>query len=411
MAKLEPRKFETPKAVKRAAGRISATGMGVASGARQAAVSVNEMVSGAVSGVAAFAGTAIVKRKPGHKSASVVDKRGEHRFVVPSDLDHHTVFTRDGGRIAVFERGERRSTPGSTLVLLHGITAAHEQWAPQLQDLAEHFHILAVDHRGHGSSTPGRDGFGLAPMASDLCCVLETFDVKKGVLVGHSMGGMVIMRAMVDHTDVMHERVGALGLVSTTANMAWLPALTGPAATVVTKLAARLPEVAFIPSWMWKDSDLSWLAVRLTFGADPPKGAIDQMREIVGDFGAKPFWSAGAGLLQHDVRKKLASITIPSMVTVGTRDLLTPPFMARALAMELPDSELYLLEGAGHQLMQERPDELNTLIVDLANRTEGGKRQVMPGMTERRQRHRRDRLTRERQQGGLRSLSDRLRRR
>ena len=57
----------------------------------------------------------------------------------------------------------------------------------------------------------------------------------------------------------------------------------------------------------------------------------------------------------------------PSMVVVGTRDLLTPVRSSRHLAGLLEGSRLHVLPGAGHQLMQERPDELAKLIDDFVH--------------------------------------------
>ena len=59
----------------------------------------------------------------------------------------------------------------------------------------------------------------------------------------------------------------------------------------------------------------------------------------------------------------------PSLVLVGSRDLLTPVFAARRIASFLPDARLEVLEGAGHQLMQERPYEVARLLDEFASRT------------------------------------------
>ena len=73
--------------------------------------------------------------------------------------------------------------------------------------------VIAFDQRGHGRSTLGSDGSGSAAMAGDYHAVLEHFDVRDGVLVGHSMGGFVAIRAVLDHPD-MTQRLRGLSSCS-----------------------------------------------------------------------------------------------------------------------------------------------------------------------------------------------------
>ena len=140
-------------------------------------------------------------------------------FDLPADVTHRTVPTPDGGELHLIERGE-----GRPLVLLHGITLRADVWAPQFHQLADRYRVIAVDLRGHGTSTAGTDGYGLPRLATDLATVLETLDLRDAVFVGHSMGGMTIMQFCGDHPDVLDERVAGVVFVATRAH-AVVPAL------------------------------------------------------------------------------------------------------------------------------------------------------------------------------------------
>ena len=70
----------------------------------------------------------------------------------------------------------------------------------------------------------------------------------------------------------------------------------------------------------------------------------------------------GLGLLEHDADEALARTDTPSLVIGGELDRLLPPALSRRIADRLPNSELHILAGAGHQLMLERPDEVAELI-------------------------------------------------
>jgi pimeloyl-ACP methyl ester carboxylesterase len=67
-------------------------------------------------------------------------------------------------------------------------------------------------------------------------------------------------------------------------------------------------------------------------------------------------------LFEFDVRTDLGRIELPTLVVVGTRDLLTPPRRARDVAARIPGARLEVLEGCGHLVMLERADTLDDLL-------------------------------------------------
>ncbi|WP_344173988.1 alpha/beta fold hydrolase [Pilimelia columellifera] len=76
------------------------------------------------------------------------------------------------------------------MVLLHGLGEDERGWGPVLPALAARHRVYALDFRGHGRSAhPGEYSFEL--MRDDVIAFLETIDVTRCVLVGHSMGGTV----------------------------------------------------------------------------------------------------------------------------------------------------------------------------------------------------------------------------
>src|SRR5262249_35072163 len=86
---------------------------------------------------------------------------------------------------------------GLPVVLVHGYMATLDEWNVVWDELAARgFRVIAFDQRGHGRSKLGSDGIGSEPMAADLAAVLRHFDVRDGVLVGHSMGGFIAIRTM-----------------------------------------------------------------------------------------------------------------------------------------------------------------------------------------------------------------------
>lgn len=124
-------------------------------------------------------------------------------------------LTDDGARLRVHHYG---SADAPVLVLIHGWSCCIEYWNPQINALAERYHVIAYDQRGHGESTWGKRKFDADVLADDLQTVVEQAvpDSSKAVFVGHSMGGITVQAWAHRHQDRVEERAAALVLANTT---------------------------------------------------------------------------------------------------------------------------------------------------------------------------------------------------
>lgn len=314
-------------------------------------------------GAAVVAATAIAGRVALRRSAAGIKARTDSEldrlYELPGDVVHHDIPAVDGGSLHVVERGQ-----GRPLVLIHGITLQAAVWSPQLHELADRYRVLAMDVRGHGQSRSGTAGFGRKVAARDVRTVLEHFDVHGAVIIGHSMGGMILMEFAGDFPDELDERVAGLVFMDTAAYQI-LPRPALPVAQAFgRRLKGRFEGGGRVPHWRVGEDDLSWVTARLAFGEHPSGKAVGQVRRFLEEVPQSTSLPSGIDLLDHDAREALAATHTPSMVLVGSRDLLTPVFAARRIANFLPNSRFEVLAGAGHQLMQERPREVAALLDD-----------------------------------------------
>jgi pimeloyl-ACP methyl ester carboxylesterase len=97
-----------------------------------------------------------------------------------------TARAADGATLAYDVRGA-----GPPLVLVHGITESHHAWDPLIDELALDARVIAVDLRGHGESER-RPPYDVFTMAEDLDAVLTAAGVNEPIVVGHSLGGVVV---------------------------------------------------------------------------------------------------------------------------------------------------------------------------------------------------------------------------
>jgi pimeloyl-ACP methyl ester carboxylesterase len=292
---------------------------------------------------------------------------------LPPDVVHHHLPTPDGGTIHAVERGA-----GRPLVLLHGITLRADVWAPQFHELADRYRVIAVDLRGHGESTAGSDGFGLHRLATDLATLLEALDLRHAIVVGHSMGGMTAMQFCGQHPDVLAERVDGLVFVATRAHQVLPPGIDRGARSLVAQGLELLEAGGELPA----RATVGSRAARLAFGDHPSSKAVRIVAEMGQSMEPHALLPSLAGLFEHDAREALRATRTPSLVIVGTRDLLTPVPSGRHLAHLLPAAELVVLPRAGHQLMQERPTELAELIDAFVAKVDGDAASVAEAVEE-----------------------------
>jgi pimeloyl-ACP methyl ester carboxylesterase len=328
--------------------------------------------------VGALAAWTAVNRAAVRRLANRPDPVDPAELAMPADLTEHTLTMSDGWRLRVAERGPQSGRP---VLLLHGITLGVAVWPYQFAALPEEgLRVVAIDLRGHGLSGgavageetgTGSPRHTLDRMAADVAEVMESLDLDKVVIVGHSMGGMVALRLLGSDPALAAGRGRAAGLVlaGTTSQPATgrgLPglsealALAQPLVSSASGLAARLPGPT-LPA-----NDLGYLIAGLTFGEE----WSSQKVAFTGKLTAETPVRVSAGLmleiLRFDAHRVLPGIGLPTTVVVGDQDVMTPPPHARYLASHIDGAELVVLPGCGHMIMLERPEELNRLIAKRA---------------------------------------------
>jgi len=274
------------------------------------------------------------------------------------DVDHHFVPTDDGGRIHVVEAGT-----GPTIVLIHGITLGVGVWARQFRDLTDRHRVIALDQRGHGQSIGGSGGYSFERLADDLLTVLEHRGVTDAVVVGHSMGGMVLQFAALRRAEALARYASSIVLLATDAG----PAIPGPVGrpmgTVTGRMAGRAARFAERRGkGVYPGSDLATWGARVCFGSQPRAADVELVRSISAGVSPRAMAELLIPLLAFDVRAELVNIEFPTLVVVGTRDLVTPARRARVMAARIPHAEIEVLAGCGHLVMLERPDALAGIL-------------------------------------------------
>ncbi|MGV0790432.1 alpha/beta hydrolase [Mycolicibacterium sp. XJ1819] len=298
----------------------------------------------------------------------------------------------NGVRLQVTEAGDRGAP---VVVLTHGFPELAYSWRHQLPALAAAgFHVLAPDQRGYGGSSKPADveAYNVVDLCADVVGLLDDVGAERAVIVGHDFGGVVAWTAPLLHPD----RFAAVAGLS-------VPPV--PRSRVPTTQAFRRKfgdnffYILYFQEPGPADAELNRdpattmrkLLGSLTTSADEaealrmlqpgPQGFIDRLP----DPNALPDWISEHEIAHYveeftrngftaplnwyrcfDLNWKLtattpaATITVPSLFIGGSADP-TLAYTPRHRVGEVVagDYREVMIEGAGHWIQQERPDEVN----------------------------------------------------
>ncbi len=255
------------------------------------------------------------------------------------------------GTTVRYANGGRDHNPDEpAVVLIHGAGMNRTVWQLQTRFLAHHgFRVCAIDLPGHGG-TDGPAMDSIPELGVWIADVVEALDLGPAHLVGHSMGTYVAIEAAAQRP----ETVASLVLVGTASAMPVHPELLDAAAN-------NVPHASNLMS--------SW-----SFGADAH----------VGHHATPGMWNIGASRALLDTSRPdslgidmaacnaystsldaAARVTCPVTFVLGSLDKMTPVKRAADLiAAFSAEPAVVILEGSGHMMMSEAPDDTRRVIFD-----------------------------------------------
>jgi pimeloyl-ACP methyl ester carboxylesterase len=247
---------------------------------------------------------------------------------------HTTHFVANGPLATAFhEKGS-----GHALLMVHGFTGSKLDFHDQLDWFEDLRRVIAFDQRGHGE-TSNVAPYTFEVMVDDLLRLLDVLDIERCDLLGHSLGGMIALRALLARPD----RFTSLILMDTSA----APVRVWPSRTrrALNKLVKRESCMALLERQ--RDMEPSAAEQR---GIDF-LGADEHWRRIsvkLQQMDAEAFIALGAVLVKHEsMVHRLAEIRCPTTIIVGEHDaaFLEP---SAVMAAQIAGARLVTIADAAH---------------------------------------------------------------
>jgi pimeloyl-ACP methyl ester carboxylesterase len=249
----------------------------------------------------------------------------------------------DGVSISYEIHGDK----GPTVLFVHGWTCDRTYWARQVPFFATRGRVVTVDLAGHGESGQNRTDWSIRQFANDVIAVLEAENLDGVVLVGHSLGGPVILEAAI----MAPERVIASVGVDTFAD-AWL----------------RAPFTSALGSM---EADFAGFVRRTARGMFTAESDPDLVGRISEDMASHPAVSGIASIraLNEWGRDRYATALAEFAKPLGIIQSTFNAYMAvEQHQSRLPMLEIVQLDGVGHFSMLEAPDRFNDSLSRLVER-------------------------------------------
>lgn len=211
------------------------------------------------------------------------------------------------------------------VLLLHGLSGSHRWWRRNLPPLMAKYHVYVLEIGGFGSAWRHR-AVSLESVTATLNAWLKAENITKAALVGHSMGGQIALRLLLDHPDAGRRIRGVVFV-----------------AAAVGLSHSLLQSVAALPQAMWT-SHPKFL----------PTVMFDSLRA-----GPVNVISSAEKVLQGGRNLQPERLETPALVVWGGRDALVPPAASEAFLKLLPHAESLHFPRAGHVVMYDAAAEFN----------------------------------------------------
>ncbi|MDQ3665751.1 MAG: alpha/beta fold hydrolase [Acidobacteriota bacterium] len=246
---------------------------------------------------------------------------------------------------------------GPSVVLLHGYPFNRSMWREQVEEVRKNHRVIVPDLRGHGKSAVTPGPATMESMALDVASLLETLNISRATIGGLSMGGYVALAFY----RLFPLRVRSLVLADTRPQADTEEGAQNREQQAEKALGEGMEGIAdaFLPKLLAPDTV-----------AERPD-IVRRVREMI--VGTEPEGAASAlrGMaVRKDQTSFLSRIIAPTLILVGSKDVLTPVADSELMHREIGGSRLQILEGAGHVSNLERSEEFNRAFVKFLNDVE-----------------------------------------
>lgn len=214
---------------------------------------------------------------------------------------------------------------GPPVVLLHGFFGCASQWQRLVSVLSDDYRVIAPDLRSHGRSSIHPEAFTHRKAAQDVLALMDALDVGRFTGVGYSSGAATLLHAAVQRP----ERIRAMVISGVGTH------LSSEARSIIDELSIKSAGSANLEEWRG-----------CAVGGDKQLTTLMTLFNSLADIHADMRFS----------RPMLETIKARTLIVLGDRDVFYPTVQAARMHQAIPDSSLWIVPNAGHDMYFEPLD-------------------------------------------------------
>jgi pimeloyl-ACP methyl ester carboxylesterase len=242
------------------------------------------------------------------------------------------------------------------ILFIHAFPLSHKMWLEQAKNFSNKYRVITYDMRGFGDSYEENGIYTIDSHADDLFTIIDRLKVVKPIVIGLSMGGYILLRAVdrdqnkfkavvlcdtrteADTNEGKLNRAKQIKQIRTGGKTEFIETfLENTFSDTTLKDPAKQPVVQFMKNIMTEQKDTAMAGTLLTLSA------------------------------RTDQTASLEKINIPMLIIVGEKDKLTPPELSKVMYQKIRNSKLSLIPESGHFSNVENPQAFNKSVEDFIN--------------------------------------------
>jgi len=253
-------------------------------------------------------------------------------------------------RVDDIEMAYKMFGKGSPILLINGYSAPLDFWdLTLLKRLSSNHKVITFDNRGVGNTTVGNKTFSIPQFAQDTSKFLDALKIKKADIIGWSMGGMIAQELALSNPEKVEKLIIYASICggnqSVPPSPEVLKVFSNQSGNTMERLQKFLP-VLFPEQWRHDNPNFLY---------DLPKSSeqttintLNKQTEAITN------WTGTCN--------RLGNITQPTMVLVGTDDVLTSPANSILITEKIPGAWLIQIRGGGHAMMMQYPEKFSNIV-------------------------------------------------
>ncbi len=276
------------------------------------------------------------------------------------------IVANDGTRIAYHVRGN-----GSPIFIFNGFTCSEPNLKLLVDRLSKKYQVIFWDYKGHGQSDTPKNykEVTVAGSVDDARRVLEKLNIEKAIFLGYSTGTQIMLEYNFRYPQVANSLISIAGfsdrVMDSFLNLD--TTVFGQLGEALKKLSPVVPH-AFANAWRWIHGlpfDLRLFIASKTF--------LNEEKTVKEDI--QPFLDSmrkqDMNLLihfimdvhNHPLHKPLETITLPTLLIAGGKDLFAPARRSEEMHNRIKQSEILVIPDASHNIIQEEADIISSTIL------------------------------------------------